>query len=275
MSTYPYGDVMAKKVLKKIMLGLCIGAAVVAGLCALALGSLGLLLRYAVNTYGPDFLHTRVELGSCTVSLASGTATLHDFVLGNPAGYSAPDALRVQSMTVGFSWLSLLRKTVILKTVEIRQPSVHYEKKAGTDNFKALLSAFQKDTQEKTSAHTEPTSRTSRQRTTSTKKLLIHDLRISEGTLTLNLPQTAGKNISLPLPRIHLTNLGAETGGASPATVAAAILTAIYHEITHPSISGTLDRMLGITATKAAEAGAEAKKGVEKIKRTLKNFLEK
>lgn len=261
---------MARKIVRHILVVVFIAGAVCAALIVLALGSLGFLIRYAITTHGPAFLHTRVELGSCTVSPFSGMATLHDFVLGNPDGFSRPDAVRVKSLTVQLDWLSVLSNTLVIRALEIQQPNIHYEKKVGTDNFKVLLERFKTDAQENgTGVIPEKPSRPARSREKAGKKLLIHDLLISSGTVTMNLPQTGGRNLTVPLPTLHLTDLGAESGGASPAVIGQAILKSLYKEVTRAGIGETVDRVIGIAG---AAAGNEAKKGVDKIKRALKSL---
>lgn len=258
--------------MKKWLIIVLLIAAVPIILLLAVVGSLGPLITYAVNTYGPALLHTPVRLGGCSVSLFSGSAELRDFVLKNPSGFSKPDAIRVASLSLRLDLWSLMRDTIVIRHIDAEKPDIAYEKKAGTDNFKVLLSAFAKDAAGEPS---DKSARTSRSRSGNVKKLLINDLIISSGSVTLNLPQTAGRDITVPLPSLHLKNIGSETGGASPAAVGTAILKALYAEITSPGISGTIDRVLGIAGAQAERAGEGVKKGVDALKRTFKKIFEK
>jgi len=238
------------------------------------MGSLGPLITYAVNTYGPGLLHTPVELGGCSVSLFSGSAVFRDFVLKNPPGFSRPDAIRVGSLSLRLDLWSLLRDTIVIRQADAQQPAVAYEKKGGTDNFKALLAAFAAGTGSPAGEPAGGGAQKARSKSKAGKKLLIHDLTIAGGRVTLNLPQTAGRDITVPLPTLHLSNIGSETGGASPAAVGTEILKAVYAEITNPGIGGLLDRILGVAGAQAGKAGEGAKKGLETLKGKIKKLFQ-
>lgn len=258
-----------KKWLLTVIGGMCIAGA---GLFIVAYCNLGMLITYAVNTYGPNLLHAHIHLGKSTLSPLSGTATLRDFLLGNPEGFSGPHAVKINSFSMELDRWSLLRDTIVIRRIDIKGPDLIYEKRGGTDNFKALIKTME---QTESTSRSGTGSRAKQEQTGRGKKLVIKDLVITDGRVTLNLPQTAGKDVTVPLPAIHLKNIGSETGGATPAAIGVQVLAAVYEQITGPAMLNTIGRLLGTAGRQAEKAGAEAKKGIESFTNKVKKLFGK
>ena len=222
---------------------------------AVGLFTLGPIVTKAINIYGPRLTKTDVRVDHVDISLRSGTATMTDFILGSPKGYTSPETMKVRSISMAVDERSLLRDTVIIDRIEVVRPEIFYEKRDGTDNLKTILNATKSG--EKT---TEP----SDSRKTTRKTLLIKDLVVREGTLNVVLPGAGGKNVKVSLAELHLRNVSGETSGGVATDILAAVLDAIYKQVASPGLVGTLDRDLKTIGTKAEAA-------VEKMKRLFGN----
>jgi uncharacterized protein involved in outer membrane biogenesis len=220
------------------------------GLLVVGLSNLGLLLAKAINTYGPRLTKTEVRVSNVDISLASGTAMLSDFTLGSPKGYTSPETMKVRSIYLDVDEKSLLGDTLVIDRIEVFHPEIFYEKRGATDNLKTILDAM-KSGQKKS----EPPS----SRKTAGRRLLIKDLILREGTLNVIVPGTQGRNVRVNLSELHLKNVSEDTASGVTAGAFAAVLDAIYKQITSPGLVGTLNRDL-----KTIEAKAES--AVEKMK---------
>jgi len=241
--------------MKKVMIVSAIILLALIALLVVGLFNVGPIVAKAINVYGPRLTRTEVRVSNADISLLSGTATLSEFILGSPKGYTAPETIKLRSVYLGVDERSLLTHTVVIEKIEVFRPEIFYEKRDGTDNLKTILDAM-KSGQKK--------SESSDSRKTAGKRLLIKDLIVRDGTLNVVVPGTGGKNVRVSLSELHLTNVSEETAGGVTADIFAAVLDAIYKQVASPGLVGTLNRDLKTMGTKVESA-------VENLKSRLGN----
>jgi hypothetical protein len=228
------------------------------------ISNLGPIIKTAINTYGPTITKTEVSLDDVQVSLFSGEAKLENFVLGNPEGFTSPQAMKVNSILVNVNEKTLAKNTIIIDSIEIVSPVITYEKKRRSDNFKAILNnvngAVKEDKPQKVQAEKKEAG----------KKILIRSFVLKDGKVNLVMPGLRGKRVTARLPDIRLKNVGEEKGGASPAEAAQEIVAALYERIASPSVAGSLNKGLGTLGStlEAAKDGAQRELGgvTDKVK---------
>ena len=232
-----------------------VGAIILLALIVLlvaGLFSLGPGVTKAINVYGPRLTKTEVRVSNVDISLLSGTATLSEFILGSPKGFTSSETMKVRSIYVDVDERSLFGDTLVIDRIEVFRPEIFYEKRGGTDNLKTILDAM-KSGQKKS----EP----SASRKTAGKRLLIKDLILREGTLNVFDPGAEGRNVRVNLSELRLRNVSGETAVAVTAEALAAVLDAIYKQVTSPGRVGTLNRDLKTMGAKT-ESPVEKKKGL-------------
>lgn len=216
--------------------------------------NMGQLIKTAVNIYGPQLTKTEVCVSDVDISLASATAMLSDFTLGSPKGYTSPETMKVRSIYVDLDERSLLGETLVIDRIEVFRPEVFYEKRGGTDNLKTILDAI-KSGQKKS----EPPSPSK----APGKRLVIKDLILREGTLNVIVPGAQGRNVKVNLSELHLKNVSENAAGAVTAEAFAAVLDAIYKQVTSPGLAGALNRELKAVGATLDAAVERTKRGVE------------
>jgi uncharacterized protein involved in outer membrane biogenesis len=234
--------------------------------------NLGHLIKNAVNTYGPGMTKTEVSLGDVGISLFSGEIKLKDFLLGNPAGFTSPHALKVASVFVDLDESSLTGNTIVIDKIELIGPEIFYEKRSGTDNFKKILGNMQ--TPGGSTASAQPSSGNQ----AGGKKVLIKDFILREGQISLAMSMLGTKSINAQatLPEIHLKDIGKERGGISPAEAFKQVLGALYGGITSPAVLGTLTSELKGTGSDVLGMGKNTtQKGLEETSRKIKGLFGK
>ena len=96
-------------------------------------------------------------------------------------------------------------------------------------------------------------------------KVVISDFYIKGGKVNVSASLFKGKTMTTPLPDIHLTDIGKDSGGATPAEVVDQIITAITKSSSGAASSLDLSSLgLADISGKAAEMGgaaADAAKG--------------
>jgi uncharacterized protein involved in outer membrane biogenesis len=257
--------------MKKWILIVC-GTIVIIIIIILVAGllNLGHLIKNAVNTYGPGMTKTEVRLGDVGISLLSGEVKLKDFLLGNPAGFTSPHALKVASVFVDLNESSLTGNTIVIDKIELVSPEIIYEKRRGTDNFKKILSNMQtpggSDTSAKESSGNEEEG----------KKVLIKDFIVRNGKISLAMSMLGDKSINAQakLPEIHLKDIGKENGGSSPTEVFKQVLASLYGGITSPAVLETLSKELKATGSDVLKLGKDTtKKGLEEASKKIKGLF--
>lgn len=212
-----------------------VAVVILVGLVVLTVANLGPIVRAAVNTAGPKITQTKVHVDNVGLSLLSGHVDLKGLVVGNPKGFSAPDAIKLGSAAISLDRKSLGSNTVVINKIEILKPDITYERDRRTDNFQAILDNVRQAAGTGGAAKPNQTS-------SSGKKLLIRDFLIKKGQVALYLP--AGQAVTADLPEIHLQNIGGENKGIEPARAVQVIMAALYKEIRSPQVLNALATQL-------------------------------
>lgn len=125
-----------------IIIGVIIVAIVI--LLVVGISNIGPIIKSAVNSYGPEITKTDVHLGDVNISIFSGEAKIKNFLLGNPKGFKSSEAMKVGAVYVDVDEGSLTGNPIVIHKIEVAAPEITYEKKGGTDNFKAILNNVKK-----------------------------------------------------------------------------------------------------------------------------------
>jgi uncharacterized protein involved in outer membrane biogenesis len=250
---------------KLILIGALVVVAVLV-LLVVGLSNLGPIIKKAVNTYGPQLTKTDVHLGDVNVSLLSGKATLKDLLVGSPKGFSAPQTLKVGSISVKLDEKSLARDTIVIDRIEVLRPEITYERAHGTDNLKTILNNLTSAGGSAQPTKKEPAKGPG-------KKLFIKDFIARDAKVDLVVPGSGGRSATASLSEIHLKDVGKTSSGATPAEVFAEIFSKLYQSVTSPAVTDALNRELkavGGTAQSAAEGVKKEAGGLgEKLKGVL------
>lgn len=257
-----------------IVLGVIV-VLVVGGLFYVA-GQAGGIIQSAVSTFGPDVIKAPVSLADVSVDVIGGKASLSGLVIGNPEGFKSDYAISVGRMQVALDVMSVMSDKVVIDTVEIDAPKLIYELGPGGGN----IATIQKNAEATAASYGLDTTANEG---AAGPTVVIHDLVIRDATVKLAATVLGGKGATVPLPDIHLSEIGAGDKGASPAEVAREILRAISGAVTKAVTSDKVKGLLkGVTTTGGnvgVEVGEKTKKKVnkaaKKAKKKLKSLFKK
>ncbi|MFT5540050.1 MAG: hypothetical protein ACI82H_001576 [Alphaproteobacteria bacterium] len=208
------------------------------------------IVKSGVETYGPRFTGTAVRLGSVSSSLMGGEVSINEFFLGNPKGFKAPYAFKVNKVKVTVDTSSLTSDVVHIKEIIIEAPDIIYEMGGGSSNLQAIQNNVAK------AAGGGGSSKSSEG---AGKKVVIDNLYVRNAKAALSASILGSKTIPLPLPDLHLKDIGKEKKGASMSDATKQVLDEITKSAT--SAAGKID-IKGIAAG-AGKALEDAKKGAE------------
>lgn len=210
--------------LKKILFAL-MALLLLVGIGVYAVGSnLDTIVRQVVEKYGSEATQTTVKLGQVKVSLTSGEAALGKLSLGMPQGFSGDTSFYLGQIAVKIDPHSVAKGgPITIESLIIDKPQITYEvNEKGENNLQTIArnaQAFAAKLSSGKDAPSEKEAKTSA-RGSEGQKIIIKTLTISNGQVAIHAPLLQGKPLSTSLPTIHMTNIGSNKGGVSPAEIA-------------------------------------------------------
>lgn len=248
---------------KKILLGIVIGLLVLVIIAVIVVGLfLGKIVKLGINDVGPKITQTTLTVDAVDVSMLTGSAKVKNLVIGNPEGFKAPNAISVGLAAVRVSPMSVLSDKIVVKSIRIESPEITFEGnpfgannlKKIQDNVNTAAANFQSplstNQPPKTAAPAKPGA-----------KLEVDEFVITGGKIHL------GTGPTLPLPDIHLTDLGKGPDGITAADLTKTILSEV--------ISGTLKAVESAGVSVGKDAGKAVGAGVNKITTGLGGMFKK
>ena len=237
--------------------GLLIGGGVVVVLAVAAVwlvySSLDSLVRAAVEKYGSAITRTEVRLNEAVISATSGEGVLRGLKMGNPRGFKSDSAFRLGEVRVRIDIDSLGRDTVVIKEVVITAPEITYELGPNGSNIDAIRRNVE--------SYMGAGAGQARGGDAAGTKLVIEDLYIRGGKVAVSATALEGRTLSAALPDIHLTGIGRDKGGATPAEVLDRVIGAVGQAAGKAVASLGLGKMLGAAKEQAAGATQALAKG--------------
>jgi hypothetical protein len=203
-----------KKVILRILLGLVILVIIAVVVVFFSLNS---IVKKGVESVGPRITKVDVRLDSAKVSPLSGNGELSGLFVGNPEGYKTPSAIKAGDIKVGVEPSSVLSDTLVVNEVNIQSPEITFEGSLSGNNLSKILDNIQAATGGG-KTETTPTKQ-------SEKKFFVKDLVVNAGKINVNISTPlGGKSATVPLPEIHLQNIGSRDHGVTAGELAKQIL---------------------------------------------------
>jgi hypothetical protein len=198
--------------------------------------SLNSIVKKGVETVGPKLTQVEVRLGSADLSPFSGSGTLAKLFVGNPTGYKTPSAIEVGSVKVAVEVGSVMSDTIVVDEINIQAPEITIEGTFSGNNLSKILdnlnAAAGGDSKSKTPA---PTASGKPAKKFIVKKLVMDGGKIN---VSLNLPVLGGKSLTVPLPPMHLENIGTAQNGVSAAELVQTVMKPLLASVTKAAEDG-------------------------------------
>jgi uncharacterized protein involved in outer membrane biogenesis len=210
-----------------IRISLVIVVLLVAGFVTAAI-FLGKAVKKGVETEGPVMTSVDVKLNSADVWLFDGRAQLKGLLVGNPQGYKTDFAIKVGDISVKVKPLSVFSDKVVLTSITIKSPEITIEGGLKNNN----LSKIQKNLNasgDQSENHASTSGPSSDKK--APRKLQVDELIITGAKLHVNNPLLGGKTLTVSVPDIHLTNLGASSDGITPAELARDVMNELMNKV--------------------------------------------
>jgi len=235
--------------MKKILIGVVVLVVIITAGAFFLLGNLDGIVKAAVEKIGSDLTQTTVTLDDVNIGETSGRGVFRGFRVTNPDGFSDDAAFKFDEVSVIIDTASILSDPVIIKEVVIIGPVVVYEFGDGGTN----LDRLNKKVQSKAGS-------SSAGGDSEGPKFIIENLHLRGGKLAVQAP-LLNEKIILPLPTIHLTDIGKEGRGATPGDIADQLMEAILAAAGNAISGANID--IGSLTESAGELAKDAQKVIE------------
>ena len=176
------------------------------------------LVKQAIERFGPEITGVSVNVKRVKLEPTEGKGAIYGLELGNPPGYKTPRVFTLGEMRLAIDFSTVTSNVVHVKEVVIDAAEITYERGPGGDN----LGVIQKQIAAKTggAAKTDSSPGT---------KFVIDNLYVRNAKVHF------GDTLTLPMPDVHLRDIGKKSNGASAGEVVDLVWDALVKNITNLS----------------------------------------
>lgn len=242
--------------MRKLFLGVVIILVVLIVVAVIVVGFfLGTIVKTGMETVGPKITQVSIKVDAVNLSLLTGSARVKGLVVGNPEGYKTPQAISVDSAAVGVNPFSVLSDKIVVRSVRVEAAEITFEGGLGGNNLSKIMD------------NVNAIAKTGR-------KIEVDDFLITGAMVHVNLTGMSGKEMTLPLPDIHLTNLGQGNAGITATDLTRRVLGAITAATIKVVASATTDVGKG-AGNLGRDAGKAAGQDMNKITKGIGGLFKK
>lgn len=225
--------------------------------------SLDSIVKTAVEEVGSEVTQTKVSLNGVEISLTAGSGALRGFSMANPQGFSDNNVVQFDEVSIALDLATVQSDPVVIKQIVIDGPRIVYELGEGGSNIEKIQNNVAGSASEQSGGSDSGSGGEG-------PKLVIENLILRNGQVSITATQLLGETIDAPLPDIHLKDIGKEENGATPGQIAVETLDSVLAQVT--AAVGTVDiskitDQLNISAEDAKklmeQGGGEVSKAVE------------
>lgn len=237
--------------MKKVLIGLVVVLVLIGGGVFLLFSNLDKIVENGIETAGTSTIGSRVEVGSVALDLVGGTASIYDFSIANPAGFTNAEMVKFDELSVSLNLANTNPQNIHINSVLARSPHMLHEAADGMSNIDTVSARFESDEQVE-----EPQSADSAAINLVIDSIVIEDI---QGTL---LSDRLPNPVEVSLGDIQLSNLSGtpeelakQIMGPVTAQIGAAAARALVQQITdllgnaeaiNEQIDDVRDRLQGV-----------------------------
>lgn len=254
-----------KKMIRRVLIGVVLLAVI--ALITVAF-SMNYIIKQGVEMAGPKLAKVSMTLDKARVSLFTGGGGLYGLVVGNPDGFKSPFAIKMGETSVAIKPTSLLSDKIVVKSVHVMAPEITLEGNLKGNNLSTILANVESSLglDKKRDTQTAPAAEAQKPG----KKIQVDDFLFSGAKVTLSLTELGGKSTTIPLPDIHLTDLGKGSDGITAGELVRLITKAILDSTTQ-NAGGSVSAL----AKGAVDAGkAAAQEATDTVNKTTQGITD-
>jgi hypothetical protein len=239
---------------KRLLQVVLVVAAVGVAAALLAWNSLDLVVKWALEHYGPQMTGVAVKVGEVRISPLDGRGSIRGLEIGNPGGFSSPRAARLGEIRVAVDPRTVASDVVRVHEFSLEQPQIFYERGTGkATNLEAIqerIEAYAKRNvpvdEAKAGSHA-----------SGGRRYVIDRIAIRGARVTMTTAGMRGQGLEFDIPDVELRDVGKSRGGVTAGEAAAAVGRVLQNRIAQKvltnaellrqgGIEGAIDALKGL-----------------------------
>jgi len=229
------------------------------------------IVKKGLETVGPKITRVSINVDAVNLSLLNGSAKVKGLVVGNPEGYKTPQAISIGSTDVGVNPLSVFSDKIVVRSVLVETADITFEGGLSGNNLSKIMDNVNASAKRGGPASTNTTAKAANE---SGRRFEVDDLLITGAMVHVSLTGMGGRETTLPLPDVHLTNLGKNGAGITATDLTRCVLGAITTGAIKAVANATTN--IGKNAGNLGkDAGKVVGQGVNKITRGIGGLIKK
>jgi len=239
--------------------------------------SLGRVITTAITTLGSEMVQADVELEGTDIDTDSGTGALRGLVVSNPEGFKSEFVFKMNEVQLALDWHAIDKEPIHIQEISILAPEITYEWGPDGSNIEAIqrnVNAFV----EKYGSDSSPQEKGDGKKAPDTHFIIDH-VYITGGRIHASTTTGDGQTTTLPLPDIHLTDIGKKQNGATSGEVAQAIVdawkSAILKAVLAMDMTTFKDSAAKIFEGTSQVVGESLQKSAEGVTETMNDIFSK
>ena len=250
------------------LLVLIIAVGVVAGMY------IGPIVKFGMENVGPKITKVSIKVDAVDLSLLTGSAKIKGLIVGNPDGYKTPEAISVGNVAVSVDPFSVLSNKIVVHSVQVESPEITFEGGLGKSNLTRIMDNVNAAPANTGSAPSNNSNNNSEAGNKPAPKIEIDDFLITGAKVHVSLTGLMSKEMTIPLPDIHLTDLGKGSDGLTPAQLTSAVFGAISTDTVKAVTSAAADLGQGVTSL-GKGVGTGAANSLSSVTKSITNLFGK
>jgi hypothetical protein len=259
--------------MKKILVRVGIGLVVLIIVVVLAVHFfLDSAVKRGVETIGPKMTKVDVTLDAVHISLLSGSGKIKGLIVGNPEGCKTPHAISIGTAALALKPGTLLADKLVITSINVEAPEITFEGGLHGNNLSKILANLNESSSGP--GGTNISGATPKEQKKAGKKLEVDDFTITGAKLNASISELGGKTMTIPLPTIHLANLGTGPDGITAAELTKQVISAIEKQAVE-AVSGEAGNLGKAAGNLTKGLGKNAGGAASNITRGLGNLFKR
>ena len=214
--------------MRRLGFALIVLLALGAGAAYLAFNYVDVVVKLALEHWGPDVIGAPVSGGEVQISARTGRGAIRNLEIGNPGGFASKRAARFGEIRVAVDPSTLLDPLIVIHEIGVDSPQITYEKGSKVSNLDAIQSSIDAYVKRATAAGDAPAGDG---RTGVKRRFVIEKLTIRGGRVLMTTAGLNGQGLSFELPEVQLRDVGKGKGGVTASEAAALVASTLQNRI--------------------------------------------
>lgn len=213
--------------MRKTLIGLAVLFALGGVGVYLAFNYIDLIVKVALEHWGPDVTGVSVKVGEVEISPRDGLGRIRGLEIGSPRGFTAPRAVRFGEIRVALDPSTITDRVIVIRSLTLEAPQITYEKGAKAANLDVIqdqIEAYVKRSGASSSGSGKDASSYKR-------RFIIERLSIRRARVTMTNPGLKGQGLNFDLPDVQLTDVGRRQNGVTASEAAAIVASTLQTRI--------------------------------------------